>query len=482
MARGNVTPITHPPETGRHTRQHLTTGILLGLLLVGLSGCASRVWNPPLPPAPSAAPYVFANRLPRHNSSETFVVLAFSGGGTRSAAFSYGLLRKLRDTPVTLAGKTGSLLDEVDVISSVSGGSYTAAYYGLFGQRIFTDYERVFLHRDIEGAMLSQLAQPANLGALGSSQYNRGDMVAAWLGREVFANKTFADMSQGELPYIIINASDLNTGMTFSFIQQQFDFLCSDINPYPIANAVMASSAVPLVFAPITLANHNADCRANLSGKTDWVANALREDSLFERRYQVARTLHRYADAKRIPLVRLLDGGLTDNLGVRGSMASPVAHYGNVLQMKGAFDPTAMAKVKRVLVIIANAQQRYPDYAWSQAGREPGLLETLEASANAAIDLLNTETVELARTAFARWGDYLNAQRSPDQPKVKTYFVPLTFEQIRDEQRYERINAIPTTFHLQGQEVDTVISLAGELLDESAEFKAFLRDTAGAGQ
>lgn len=474
MINGSVIPSGHPPETGTRIQRRLAAAMLLGLLLAGSSGCATRAWNTPLAATPSATPYVFANRLPRHNSSETFVVLAFSGGGTRSAAFSYGLLRKLRDTPVTLDSKTGSLLDEVDVISSVSGGSFTAAYYGLFGKRVFEDYERVFLRRDIEGVMLSQLVQPTTLSALGSSDYNRGDMVATWLGREVFANKTFADMSLGELPYVILNASDLNTGMTFSFIQQQFDFLCSDINPYPVANAVMASSAVPLIFAPITLANHNAGCQADLTGKTDWVKNALREDGLFDQRYQVARTLQRYADAKRIPLVRLLDGGLTDNLGVRGSMASPVAHYGNVLQMKGAFDPTAMAKVKRVLVIIANAQQRYPDYGWSLAGREPGLLDTLEASANATIDLLNTETVGMAKTTFERWGDYLNARRSPEQPKVETFFVPLTFEQIHDQQQYERINTIPTSFDLEAKDVDAVISLAGELLDESPAFKAFL--------
>lgn len=457
------------------------TAMLCMAVVFSTPGCASRVWNKPLVERTAAEPYVFANRLPRHNSKETFVVLAFSGGGTRSAAFSYGLLRQLRDIPITLDGKTGNLLDEVDVISAVSGGSYTAAYYGLFGKRIFADYEQVFLQRDIEKAMLSQLLNPGILSALGSADYNRGDMVADWLGREIFQGKTFADMSRGELPYVILNASDLNTGMTFPFIQQQFDFLCSDINSYPVAHAVMASSAVPLVFAPITLANHNADCKAGVAERTGWVENALQEDGLFDRRYQVARTLKRYADAKHIPLVRLLDGGLTDNLGVRGSIASPVAHYGNVLQMKGAFDATAMSQVKRVLVIIANAQQRYPDYAWSLAGREPGLLETLEASANAAIDLLNTETVDMAKTSFEKWGDYLNSQRRPDQPKVAIYFVPLTFEQIRDQQQYVRINTIPTSFHLQAKDVDAVMGLAGKLLDESPAFKAFLHSLPDTG-
>jgi len=89
---------------------------LFGLLLLSLlvSGCATRTWNQPLLQE-SQDSYVFANHLPRHNSRETFIVLAFSGGGTRSAAFSYGLLEKLHDTRVTIDGATRSLLSEVDV-------------------------------------------------------------------------------------------------------------------------------------------------------------------------------------------------------------------------------------------------------------------------------------------------------------------------------------------------------------------------------
>ena len=69
------------------------------------------------------------------------LLLTFSGGGTRAAAFSYGVLETLRDTKVTIHGHEGRLLDKVDWISGVSGGSFTAAYYGLFRDRIFQDFE-----------------------------------------------------------------------------------------------------------------------------------------------------------------------------------------------------------------------------------------------------------------------------------------------------------------------------------------------------
>ncbi len=168
-------------------------------------------------------------------------------------------------------------------------------------------------------------------------------------------------MSRGKLPYAIINASDLNTGTTFSFIQQQFDFLCSNINNYPVANAVMASSAVPVIFGPISLRNYDADCPER---RPSWVTEALKTRDLLSRDYQVARALERYLAPQSMPTIRLVDGGAPDTLGLRGSMLSPVAHYGNVPDMAGAFSASALERVIKVLVVVANAQV-YPNYDWS---------------------------------------------------------------------------------------------------------------------
>ncbi len=149
-------------------------------------------------------------------------MLASSGGGTRSAAFAYSVLEKMRDTPIVVQGKTRRLFDEVDVIAAVSGGSFTAAYYGLFGERIFTDFEQRFLRRDVQGGLLAQLLNPGNLLELASDGFNRSDLTARWLGRNVFEDRTFADMARGNLPLVIINASDLNNGSIFSFMTRRY--------------------------------------------------------------------------------------------------------------------------------------------------------------------------------------------------------------------------------------------------------------------
>ncbi|MFA6985411.1 MAG: patatin-like phospholipase family protein [Arenimonas sp.] len=398
------------------------------------------------------------------------MVLAFSGGGTRAAAFNYGVLETLRDTAVTVDGRQRRLLDEVDVISSVSGGSYTAAYYGLFGDRIFADFKRDFLYHDWQGELLALALQPGGLAAMGSGGFNRSDLVAAHLDRTLFEHKTFADLSRRERPFVIINASDLNNATTFSFIQQQFDFLCSDLNPYPIANAVMASSALPGPFATLALRNY-PDCPER---HRPWIDDALANDDVLARRRVVALAMERYLDPERMPIARLVDGGVTDNLGVRGSMMSPVAHYGNVPDMAGAFTPAQLMRVKNVLVIVANAET-YRETTWSLSGREPRLRATLQSSFDAALGILNTETVSLAKQGFLMWEEHINSSRSADQPKVKVAFAVLTFSQIKDADARATFNGMPTTFRLGASQVDALIAQSRILLDASPEFAGFLQ-------
>lgn len=462
-----------PDKTVTPASRRLPDGwpcLLLGLALCALAGCATRTWNTRIQPAGVEDRYEFKTRFP-HAPRDTFVVLAFSGGGTRAAAFSYGVLEKLRDTEVPSGGQPTRLLDLVDVVTSVSGGSYTAAYYGLFGDRIFDDFRTRFLYRDWQGELLGLLGRPDHLLSIASRHYNRSDLVAAYLDRTLLEGKTFADMSPAGLPMVILNASDLNNATTFSFIQQQFDFLCSDLSTYPVANAVMASAAVPGLFAPIALRNY-PDCPQR---HQPWVAQSLAHDDLLSRRHAVALALSRYDNPQRMPILRLVDGGITDNLGVRGSMMSPVAQYGNVPDMAGAFTPEQLRRVRHVLVIVANAQV-YAPYPWSERGRVPGTIDTLRASFDASLGILNNETAALAKSGFLMWARHVNAMRGPGAPQVDVNFAVLTFGQIRDGAERQRFNAMPTAFHLRRDQVDALRALAGRLLTQAPEFQGFLRE------
>jgi len=121
--------------------------------LFALGGCATRPSNPPIAQAEPSVGYRFETRMKDTAKKENLVILAFSGGGTRAAAFSYGALEFLRRTEVVgPKGNTLRLLDAVDVITGVSGGSFTALAYGLYGDKLFADYEQRFLKRDVQGA------------------------------------------------------------------------------------------------------------------------------------------------------------------------------------------------------------------------------------------------------------------------------------------------------------------------------------------
>ena len=52
------------------------------------------------------------------------------------------------------------MLDEVDVITGVSGGSFTALAYGLYGDKLFADYEQRFLKRDVQGEIVARSFSP----------------------------------------------------------------------------------------------------------------------------------------------------------------------------------------------------------------------------------------------------------------------------------------------------------------------------------
>ena len=231
------------------------------IFIIVAAGCAHYPVNQPLRQADPQAGYRGRNLIDPDNDDQLLLLLTFSGGGTRAAAFSYGVLETFRDTAVSIRGRQARLLDEVDWISGVSGGSFTAAYYGLFRDRIFEDFETRFLKKNIQGDLTrATLFNPINWGKLFSAYYDRSDLAADYYDKHVFEGKTFGDLLARKEPMIVINATDMVHGTRFSFIQDVFDVICSDLSTFPVARACAASSAVPMVLSPVTLRNYAGEC------------------------------------------------------------------------------------------------------------------------------------------------------------------------------------------------------------------------------
>ena len=192
--------------------------LLLVVALVAL-GCAHYPVNAKLDRYQPSAGYRFPAYPPDDPADQLFICLSFSGGGTRAAALAYGVMEELRRTEITWNDAKIRLLDEVDCISSVSGGSFTSAYYGLFGEGLFKDFYDHFLIRDIQADLLKRAV--LTLPQLASPYWSRIDVAARLYDQTVFGEKTYAALVAGRRrPFIILNATDMVTGEHFEFTRR----------------------------------------------------------------------------------------------------------------------------------------------------------------------------------------------------------------------------------------------------------------------
>jgi NTE family protein len=211
--------------------------VAIACLALAAAGCAPlRAANAPLARWEPGGGYGPTNLLEaRGGAGRMLLLLAFSGGGTRAAALSYGVLQELRDTVVEIDGTPVRLLDEVDIITSVSGGSFTAAYYGLHGDGIFETFEDRFLRRDVQTRLVLSLLHPINWFRLAVTGLDRTELAIRYYDDEIFDHATFARLLERRGPLLQINATDLAAGRHFTFYQPQLDLLCSDLSSFPVA-------------------------------------------------------------------------------------------------------------------------------------------------------------------------------------------------------------------------------------------------------
>lgn len=412
-------------------------------------------------------------------NDETFIALAFSGGGTRAAAFSYGVMEALEATSL---GDGRTLLDEVDVISSVSGGSFTAAYYGLFGkERFFHLFRNDVLDRDIESDLIGRIAAPWNWPPLLSPYYGRSDLAAEYYDDAIFEGCTFRDMPRRR-PFIVLNATDIGMGAQFSFTQDQFDPICSDLDGVPVARAVTASSAFPVAFTPLTVKNYGAGA-CNYDPPL-WVNGAEANDfDLNPLRFDLARTWRSYEDAITRPYIHLSDGGLADNIGLRAIETG--IWWTKTIPLLDRIN-NSDKPIKRLVIIVVDAKPRAPASA-DLSARPPGIFTVLNAAATNPMENYSADTVELTRLKFDQWDkDARQFEASPAAaagsrfPKPdELYLINLRFDAIPDESAKRVLQNVDTRLQLSSAEVDLLVSWGRRLLLGSDDFKKLVEESLG---
>lgn len=255
--------------------------------------------------------------------SKKKIGLALSGGGARAMAFHLGCLKALHHR---------SLLDQVEVISTISGGSVIGAAYA-YSNESFEEFEqrvreilRVGLFKktvfrlaivkyfflslvtfatsgfvailvSVFKAILSILSFALfSWGKIFRTKltrfqsplprfYNRSDAFEGALNRLFFKNLTMTSPRKNNLD-IVINATELKTGTAFRFGSREtgssrYGYIETN-SKIKVSEAVASSACFPVLLPP------------------------------FEKKYKFRNKFNRVSDQR----IHLIDGGVFDNLGI----------------------------------------------------------------------------------------------------------------------------------------------------------------------
>jgi NTE family protein len=419
--------------------------------------------------APVLAPGVEAN------SDKLFVVLTFSGGGKRAAAFSFGVLEALRDIKVTTPdGDIRPLLDEIDLISAVSGGAFTAAYYAMNGHETFDSYVPLFLNHDTEKDLWRQVLNPLSWARLTSPRVSRSDLEVEYFDQTLFRGATVKDVMTRS-PRVIITATDLVRAQPFAFTREQLNGVCVDPDSLPLARAVFASAATPIYFAPLVMRSFAGQCGyqppVGLAESLDAEEDGYRRER--------AQRLFSFADSAKAPYLHLADGAFTDNLGAR-AILDEVALGDTVTD---ALRRNGYSRARRMLFIVVDARTGFdPKYAKSPS--TIGIRHVMDAVVSVTFNRYSFETMNLLRARVGRWESEVRATRCkvalaiPDCDKFDVDLVELSFERVKDPTEREYLDRVPTAFTISTEEIIRLRRAAHTLVEESPELRHFLEESA----
>lgn len=462
------------------------------------AACGSFPVNPPLAKYDPSTGYRF--NLPPDEGDKRdrlFVILVFSGGGTRAAALSYGVMEALRDTRIHWQDHNISLLDEVDVISSISGGSFPAAYYALYGSKIFNEFPKKFLYRPVQSDLTRLALSPASWLKLVGSSFGRSDLAAEFYDREVFGGGTYADVTvQHKRPFVILNATDLSTGAQFPFVQDQFDLLCSDLAGVKIARAAAASSAFPGGLTPLTFQNYAGTCDYR---QPPWVDLAVKDHKSRVNAQRTARAERRvaYTDTEIDAItatkqasrkyIHLTDGGVADNIGLR----EPLTAIAGINNSWSVLQRINLKQIDKLVVIVVNAATN-PETRRDKTPKVPGLLDTVLTVATIPLDNYSFETLELLRTTVNDFNEEMRlvsgckelaAGKGPQcaldipMPHHVDFFpVEVAFEYIESDHDRNWFKNLPTSFELPRETVDKLREVGRQILREDPQFKKLMEE------
>lgn len=372
-------------------------------------------------PTRAATKASFVVEEDRGSHQKALVILSLSGGGSRAAYWSASIMLALQEV---YKDEGLDILKEVDIISSVSGGSLPAAYYVLsrdpedLSGKVKSNRKwhprtvKKLMTRNYRSKWLRNWFWPYNIVRFWFTAFDRTDIMAQTLTDNMFDVKTigfdlrFKDLNP-ERPYIVLNATNGTKGSfgeQFTFTHEDFVRINSDINRYEVGRAVMASATFPAVFNYMTLKNY--------------------KESTGKKKY-----------------VHLFDGGVHDNLG---------------LQSVQKIIEKNEAKYKKIIIILADAYTKSQGVDNKQCDPRKFF--------DYAVDLNFMDGVDSLLSAN-RDGIIKNFK---DQLKDLTHhevlFYHIQFSDSSDRRNRKKLNSIKTDFKIEKEGVAAIETAVGNII------------------
>ena len=282
----------------------------------------------------------------------------------------------------------------------------------------------------------------------------------------------------------MLNATDITMGAQFTFVQDQFDLICSDLAGIPVSRAVAASSNFPIAFTPLIVNNYAGKCGYT---EPEWMKQASKDLLVNPPRFNRARIARSYLNSDERRYVHLLDGGVADNIGLRSPL---LAIQSNDFSWS-VVNKINLKQIKKLVVVVVDARTD-PKTEIDKSTSSPGLGTLIDIISSVPMSNYSFDTVQQLLATFESWrkdvATYAACQsilqdqcaagkmRTPPPYVTDTFAIYVGFDQIKGEKERQDFLNLPTTFALPKEEVDKLRRIGPRILDESETYQELCKE------